>query len=67
MAHIVMTDAVVCDGCGIEMAWAAVVVDGATYCCQDCAAGQVCECDYPPEEDRLAEQQAVLVAFAGYG
>lgn len=67
MTRISATNTVVCDGCGVEITWAAVVLDDKTYCCQDCAQGRACECDYPPEEDRSAAEQPLLVAVAGYG
>jgi hypothetical protein len=66
MTRIAMTNTVVCDGCGIEITWAAVVLDGKTYCYQDCAEGRVCECDYPPEESPTDAQQPTLLALAGY-
>ena len=52
MARIPFTDTVVCNGCGVEVTWAPVVVDDQRYCCLDCAEGRPCECDYPPEEER---------------
>ncbi len=66
MSRISMTNTVVCDGCGIEIAWAAVVLDAKIYCCQDCAEGRVCECDYPPEESRTGDLQPVLGVVASY-
>ena len=56
MAHIPFTNMVVCDGCGVEVTWAPIVVDHQRFCCQDCAEGRSCECDYPPEEERGAQQ-----------
>jgi hypothetical protein len=64
MTRIFVTNSVVCDGCGVEITWAAVVLDGKTYCCQDCAEGRECECDYPPEESRT-DEQPTLVALTG--
>ena len=52
MAYKPLTDTVVCDGCGVEVTWAPLVVDGEQFCCQDCSEGRPCECDYPPEEER---------------
>ena len=59
MTQIRNTRTVVCDGCGVEIAWLPVVVDERHYCCLDCAAGRLCECDYPPEEER-SEQESVV-------
>lgn len=50
MARIPNTNVVVCDGCGVEITWAPVVVKQRQFCCQDCAEGRLCQCDYPPEE-----------------
>lgn len=50
MARIPNSNAVVCDGCGVEITWAPLLVKGRQYCCQDCAEGRPCQCDYPPEE-----------------
>lgn len=66
MTRIAMTNTVVCDGCGVEISWAAVVLTGKTYCCRDCAEGRVCQCDYPPEETRSAQQPTVPEAVASY-
>ena len=66
MTRIPATSTIVCDGCGVEITWAAVVLDGKTYCCQDCAEGRECECDYPPEESPTGEQQPALLALASY-
>lgn len=66
MTLIAVTDTVVCDGCGVEITWAALVLDGNTYCCQDCAEGRVCECDYPPEENRSVQQASALAAAVDY-
>jgi hypothetical protein len=62
MTHISYHDTVVCQGCGVEIAWAPVLVDHQPYCCRDCAEGRPCECDYPPEEERSAH--GVLPDFA---
>lgn len=39
-----------CVNCGLEMAWAAVVVDGQPYCCGGCAQGGPCYCSYDPPQ-----------------
>lgn len=54
MAHY--EDTVWCDGCGVEVVGAPVVVDGLQYCCQDCADGL--ECDCRPELERKEEEQS---------
>ncbi len=48
-------DGMICDGCGVEIAWAPVVQGEKIYCCQSCAQGRACECDYPPEDDRAGQ------------
>jgi hypothetical protein len=60
MARIPNTNLVVCDGCGVEITWTPVVVNQRQFCCQDCAAGRPCQCDYPPEEPALAPVSAAL-------
>lgn len=50
MTRIPNTNTVVCDGCGVEINWAPVVIRNRVYCCHDCAEGRPCQCDYPPEE-----------------
>lgn len=66
MTRISVTNTVVCDGCGVEITWAAVVLNGKTYCCQDCAEGRACECDYPPEEVRSAQQPSAVALMVDY-
>jgi hypothetical protein len=43
-----------CDGCGVEITWAPVVVEGRTYCCRDCSQGLLCICG---ERMELDEEQ----------
>lgn len=66
MTRVAATNTVICDGCGVEITWAALVLDGKTYCCQDCAEGRACECDYPPEEIHSSQQASALAAVADY-
>ena len=42
-----------CDGCGVEILGAPVIVAGFYYCCQDCRDGLECECSkkFDVEED----------------
>ncbi len=44
-------DTLRCDGCGVEILAAPVVVDGYHYCCRDCAEGYECSC--VPEIEEL--------------
>lgn len=37
-------DTIWCSGCGVEILWAALIVEGQHYCCQDCLDGYHCEC-----------------------
>lgn len=60
MARVLHTDLLICDGCGVEILWAPVVVGGRTFCCQDCAEGRPCRCDYPPEETSAPEPTLVV-------
>ncbi len=34
----------ICDGCGVEIQIAPVVVGERLYCCQDCLEGRGCDC-----------------------
>jgi len=50
-------DIVYCDGCGVEITWAAVVKGGRDYCCEDCLNGIPCDCGERMEiEDNRREQ-----------
>lgn len=40
-----------CDGCGVEILVAPVIVAGFYYCCQDCRDGLECECSKHFEVD----------------
>ena len=63
MTRVSYTTMVVCDGCGVEITWAPVVVKRRMYCCHDCAQGRACECDYPPEADVVPiAKAATLIA-----
>jgi hypothetical protein len=49
-----------CDGCGVEITWAPVVVGNAHYCCQDCRDGLECDCLSPLElEDERQPEEAL--------
>lgn len=63
MTRVRNTNTVVCDGCGVEITWMPVIVESKQYCCQDCAEGRVCECDFPAEEQR--SQQAGIPELVG--
>ncbi len=41
---VLIEDTIWCDGCGVEILWAPLVVKGRHYCCQDCSAGYACRC-----------------------
>ena len=40
-----------CDGCGAEITWGPVLVEGRTYCCHDCSQGMLCDCGEGMELD----------------
>ncbi|MCS6843864.1 MAG: hypothetical protein NZ528_06000 [Caldilineales bacterium] len=61
MARVLHLDLLICDGCGVEIQWAPVVVGARTFCCQDCAEGRPCRCDYPPEEPQAAAEPALVL------
>ncbi len=59
MAH--EKDIIWCDGCGVEILWAPLVVAGRDYCCQDCCDGLLCECgDRQEPEERRARSDATV-------
>jgi hypothetical protein len=35
-----------CANCEILVRWKPTIVDGVAYCCEGCATGGPCECDY---------------------
>jgi hypothetical protein len=37
-------DTIWCDGCGVEILWAPLVVDERYYCCEACLEGVPCAC-----------------------
>jgi len=49
-------DTIWCNGCGAEILWAPLIVEGQDYCCQDCREGRPCRCGerMEPDEDRRA-------------
>lgn len=53
-----------CDGCGVEITWAALVIHAPKgspvfhYCCQDCLNGLLCDCAGPLEEEERRESAA---------
>ncbi len=51
MAGNLNTDAVWCDGCGVEILWAPVIADDRHYCCADCRDGLECDCGLRQEPD----------------
>lgn len=64
MTRIRYTNTVVCDGCGVEIFWTPELKGEKMFCCQQCAQGLPCECDFPPEEDKA--KQAEPVAMLAY-
>lgn len=40
----VLEDVLFCDGCGAEINGAPTLRGRMMYCCEDCAAGLVCDC-----------------------
>jgi hypothetical protein len=52
-------DVVYCDGCGVEITWAAVVKGRRVYCCEDCLNGIPCDCGerLEIEDDRRGERE----------
>ena len=49
-------DTIWCKGCGAEILWVPLIVEGQDYCCQDCREGRPCRCGerMEPDEDRRA-------------
>ena len=41
---VLIEDTIWCDGCGVEILWAPLVVEGRHYCCWDCYEGYACRC-----------------------
>jgi hypothetical protein len=41
-----------CDGCGVEITWAPVLLKGRRYCCALCARGGDCGCGYAVEDEQ---------------
>ncbi len=46
-----------CDGCGVEITWGPVLVEGRIFCCLECSKGIPCRCGERMELDE--EQRAV--------
>jgi hypothetical protein len=52
-------DTIRCDGCGVEILGAPLVVASYHYCCQDCRDGLECDCAQRAElEDELFEVES---------
>ncbi len=56
-------EAVICDGCGVEITWASLIVKGREYCCKDCLEGRGCDCAERVEWD---DERRGRVGQAGY-
>jgi hypothetical protein len=64
---------VFCDGCGVEITWSPVVLQGAKtaahqragqYCCVDCADGRPCQCGERMEfDDEFREHGKISIPF----
>lgn len=54
MARIPNSNTIICDGCGAEITWVPVAVGQRLFCCQLCAEGRPCRCDFPAEEPSQA-------------
>lgn len=61
MTRIAYTTTVVCDGCGVEITWTPVLKGQKSFCCQQCAQGLPCECDFPPDEDKAKQSEPVAM------
>jgi hypothetical protein len=57
-----------CDGCGVEVTWGPIVIEGRSYCCQDCAQGYTCACGerMEMEEDSRDSGSKAAPAYTGY-
>ena len=57
-----------CDGCGVEITWAPVVIAARSYCCQDCAQGYACACGerMELEEDIRDSSETTTPAYSGH-
>ena len=40
-----------CEGCGVEITWGPVLVEGCRYCCHDCFQDILCACGERMEID----------------
>lgn len=53
-----------CDGCGVEIYWAPIIVNNRKYCCEACLNGHVCRCGEHlelDEERRTSTTQSAWV------
>ena len=51
-----------CDGCGAEITWGPVLVEGNPYCCRDCSQGVLCACGERMEFDE--DQRLVKESYS---
>jgi hypothetical protein len=58
-------DTLWCDGCGVEITWAPVVINRRHYCCKDCAEGKECDCssEIESEDDRRTTANTVAASY----
>jgi len=54
-----------CDGCGVEILCAPVVLEERDYCCRDCLEGLACKCGERMELDEERRDDAQSVPAAG--
>jgi hypothetical protein len=51
-----------CDGCGAEITWGPVLVEGLRHCCFDCSLGILCACGERMEIDE--EQRSIIESYS---
>jgi len=56
-----LNETIWCDGCGVEIYWAPVIVGRLDHCCEDCAQGLPCDCAqrWELEEERRPGQSDI--------
>ena len=43
------------------LTWTATLKGQQSFCCQQCAQGLPCECDFPPDEDKTKQSEPVAM------
>ena len=54
-----------CDGCGVEILWEPLTIDGRTYCCAECWEGIACQCGERQEFEERRRSESGSGALAG--